>query len=149
MGVKTFGSVAGCDSRTEQRNCHVTGGVPLSMQAGRHGVRRPYGSSNMKTVQTFKYGSEASYPGVRVPGRDIPFTSSGLARRVGISPTQAKSITEGRVRKRWNDLVETFAQRYGSRPSHIIRAPGRVNILGEHIDYSLFVCSPHSVRRSS
>jgi hypothetical protein len=42
-------------------------------------------------------------------------------------------------RNRWQDVISSFQNTYGSKPSHIIRAPGRVNVLGEHIDYSLFV----------
>ena len=44
-------------------------------------------------------------------------------------------------RKRWQRVIQTFKQRHGHVPSHIVRAPGRVNVLGEHIDYSLFVSS--------
>jgi hypothetical protein len=42
-------------------------------------------------------------------------------------------------RTRWQNVISSYEEAYGSTPSHIIRAPGRVNILGEHIDYSLFV----------
>ncbi|MEW5718310.1 MAG: galactokinase [Chloroflexota bacterium] len=33
-------------------------------------------------------------------------------------------------------LRHTFNQFYGSAPSHIVRAPGRVNLIGEHTDYN-------------
>ncbi|EJT50844.1 galactokinase [Trichosporon asahii var. asahii CBS 2479] len=39
---------------------------------------------------------------------------------------------------RWADLVSRFEKAYGAKPTYIARAPGRVNILGEHVDYSLF-----------
>lgn len=42
---------------------------------------------------------------------------------------------------RWADLISRFEKAYGSKPTYIARAPGRVNILGEHVDYSLFVSS--------
>ncbi|PVF95540.1 Galactokinase [Serendipita vermifera] len=54
----------------------------------------------------------------------------------------------------WNDLAEEFTKRYGHAPTHIIRAPGRVNIiafgltrssLGEHIDYVLFGVLPAAI----
>lgn len=42
-------------------------------------------------------------------------------------------------RQRWSALVQTFVKEFGGSPNYIVRAPGRVNVLGEHIDYSLFV----------
>src|SRR5439155_4118416 len=29
-----------------------------------------------------------------------------------------------------------FAEHFGKKPSHIARAPGRVNVIGEHTDYN-------------
>ncbi|MGH6971525.1 MAG: galactokinase family protein, partial [Caulobacteraceae bacterium] len=34
-----------------------------------------------------------------------------------------------------SELVEAFAQRFGSRP-RLFRAPGRINLIGEHTDYN-------------
>ncbi|KAJ2768563.1 galactokinase, partial [Coemansia nantahalensis] len=36
---------------------------------------------------------------------------------------------------RFQALIEEFIATYGARPDFIVRAPGRVNIIGEHIDY--------------
>jgi galactokinase len=33
-------------------------------------------------------------------------------------------------------VQQAFETRFGSRPTHLIRAPGRVNLIGEHTDYS-------------
>lgn len=43
--------------------------------------------------------------------------------------------------QRWNTLLARFQEQFGEAPAYIVRAPGRVNVLGEHIDYSLFVSS--------
>jgi galactokinase len=37
--------------------------------------------------------------------------------------------------ERYNNILSTFEKRYGNKPEFIARAPGRVNIIGEHIDY--------------
>ncbi|KAJ2917351.1 hypothetical protein MD484_g3076, partial [Candolleomyces efflorescens] len=47
--------------------------------------------------------------------------------------------------ERWNGLAEEFERRYGTKPSYIARAPGRVNLIGEHIDYALFGVLPAAV----
>lgn len=36
---------------------------------------------------------------------------------------------------RWYKLAEDFHSLYGVVPDKVARAPGRVNVLGEHIDY--------------
>lgn len=38
-----------------------------------------------------------------------------------------------------------FKERFGLRPDHIARAPGRVNLLGEHVDYNDGVVMPAAI----
>jgi len=47
--------------------------------------------------------------------------------------------------KRWSTLLSTFQSRYGHTPDFITRSPGRVNIIGEHIDYSLYPVLPMAI----
>ncbi|KAI0058747.1 galactokinase gal [Artomyces pyxidatus] len=48
---------------------------------------------------------------------------------------------------RWTNLAEEFEKRFGRKPSYIARAPGRVNLIGEHIDYALFGVLPAAIER--
>ncbi|KAF9463944.1 galactokinase gal [Collybia nuda] len=48
---------------------------------------------------------------------------------------------------RWNNLAEEFKRRFGRKPAYIARAPGRVNLIGEHIDYALFGVLPAAIER--
>lgn len=48
---------------------------------------------------------------------------------------------------RWAHLCDEFEKRFGHKPTHVIRAPGRVNLIGEHIDYALFGVFPAAVER--
>lgn len=54
----------------------------------------------------------------------------------------AALATEG---PRWNNLLSTFDKVYGHKASFVARSPGRVNILGEHIDYSLYSVLPMAI----
>ncbi|KAK4249199.1 ribosomal protein S5 domain 2-type protein [Corynascus novoguineensis] len=47
--------------------------------------------------------------------------------------------------KRWNKLVAQFETQYGHEPEFVSRSPGRVNIIGEHIDYSLYPVLPMAI----
>lgn len=47
--------------------------------------------------------------------------------------------------KRWASLRQQFSKLYGTDPAFIARSPGRVNIIGEHIDYSLYDVLPMAV----
>jgi galactokinase len=69
--------------------------------------------------------------------RIVPLASS-LA---DIYPSAALA-TEG---QRWNNLLAEFDKAYGHRASFVARSPGRVNILGEHIDYSLYSVLPMAI----
>lgn len=46
---------------------------------------------------------------------------------------------------RWRDLVVDFQKAYRQPPSFIARSPGRVNVIGEHIDYSLYSVLPMAI----
>lgn len=51
-------------------------------------------------------------------------------------PTQAK---------RWNHLLSHFQTIYSQPAEFVARSPGRVNIIGEHIDYSLYSVLPMAI----
>ncbi|KAH7310452.1 ribosomal protein S5 domain 2-type protein [Stachybotrys elegans] len=46
---------------------------------------------------------------------------------------------------RWNKLLARFQEKYGHAASFVARSPGRVNIIGEHIDYSLYSVLPMAI----
>lgn len=49
-------------------------------------------------------------------------------------------------RQRFANLVDSFKAKYGGEePDFVARSPGRVNIIGEHIDYSLYDVLPTAV----
>ena len=49
-------------------------------------------------------------------------------------------------RKRWADLTQQFSKLYnGNPPQFVARSPGRVNLIGEHIDYSLYEVLPMAI----
>ncbi len=41
--------------------------------------------------------------------------------------------------------VDLFTHTYGTRPSHLVRSPGRVNLIGEHTDYNDGLCLPVAI----
>lgn len=47
--------------------------------------------------------------------------------------------------QRFNNLIKTFKANYGQKPEFVSRSPGRVNIIGEHVDYSLYNVLPAAV----
>ena len=48
-------------------------------------------------------------------------------------------------RNRFSHLIITFQETYQSKPDFVARSPGRVNIIGEHIDYSLYEVLPMAI----
>lgn len=46
---------------------------------------------------------------------------------------------------RWEKLLQQFKSNYGHSPQFVSRSPGRVNIIGEHIDYSLYPVLPMAI----
>jgi galactokinase len=46
---------------------------------------------------------------------------------------------------RWEALLSKFKETYGSPATFVSRSPGRVNLIGEHIDYSLYDVLPMAI----
>jgi galactokinase len=47
-----------------------------------------------------------------------------------------------------DSLIEKFSEYYGSDPKFVVRAPGRVNIIGEHTDYNDGFVLPMAINRA-
>jgi galactokinase len=47
--------------------------------------------------------------------------------------------------RRYNNLRDRFKALYGEIPTFFSRAPGRVNIIGEHIDYCGYAVLPAAI----
>ena len=45
--------------------------------------------------------------------------------------------------------VAKFRERFGEAPAHVVRAPGRVNLLGEHVDYNDGFVLPIAIDRAT
>ena len=50
-------------------------------------------------------------------------------------------------RSRYEQLVLNFEAKYGRKPAFVARAPGRVNIIGEHIDYCGYGVLPMAIEQ--
>ena len=48
---------------------------------------------------------------------------------------------------RYKLIVDSFTEIYGGKPEFIARAPGRVNIIGEHIDYEGYGVLPAAIEK--
>jgi len=46
-------------------------------------------------------------------------------------------------------ILAHFQERFGEAPAHVIRAPGRVNLLGEHVDYNDGFVLPIAIDRAT
>jgi galactokinase len=48
-----------------------------------------------------------------------------------------------------DEVVEAFTSRWGTDPDGLWRAPGRVNVIGEHVDYQAGLCLPIALPHST
>ncbi len=46
---------------------------------------------------------------------------------------------------RYRQIVRRFRQRFGEPPAFFVRAPGRVNVIGEHVDYAGYPVLPFAI----
>lgn len=71
-----------------------------------------------------------------------------MAGTVPVSKTLENIYTPDAIpsqTKRWEHLLKTFESTYGHKAQFVARSPGRVNIIGEHIDYSLYPVLPMAI----
>ncbi|MCA9906774.1 MAG: galactokinase, partial [Anaerolineae bacterium] len=45
-------------------------------------------------------------------------------------------------------LQEDFEKRFKAKPTYVVRAPGRVNLIGEHTDYNAGFVLPMAINRA-
>lgn len=62
------------------------------------------------------------------------------------TPDSGTILAQG---KRWDDLLTQFKATYGHDAEFVSRSPGRVNIIGEHIDYSLYPVLPMAINEDA
>jgi galactokinase len=51
------------------------------------------------------------------------------------------------LQSRLQEISQVFQQQFGSAPAYIVRAPGRVNLIGEHTDYNEGFVFPAAINR--
>ena len=51
------------------------------------------------------------------------------------------------VGTRFTDILQEFEKNYQAKPDFIASAPGRVNIIGEHIDYEGYGVLPAAIEK--
>ena len=49
------------------------------------------------------------------------------------------------VKVRYNKLIDAFKEQFSEPPQTIARSPGRVNLIGEHIDYEGYSVLPMAI----
>ncbi|KAL3469537.1 ribosomal protein S5 domain 2-type protein [Aspergillus californicus] len=77
------------------------------------------------------------------PQELVPQTES-IAEVYATDDASASTASPEHV-NRFNGLVSQFHKQFHHRPDFVARSPGRVNIIGEHIDYNLYDVLPTAV----
>ncbi|KAI5845689.1 ribosomal protein S5 domain 2-type protein [Morchella snyderi] len=70
--------------------------------------------------------------------------SENVSEALTVAEIYPEALQESQ-KQRWEHLLAKFQELYGTPAEYISRSPGRVNIIGEHIDYMLFSVIPMAV----
>lgn len=72
-----------------------------------------------------------------------------LTASEGLQPApRASLILNSNMTELRGRVTETFHALYGAPPTHLVRAPGRVNLIGEHTDYNEGFVLPMAIDRA-
>lgn len=62
---------------------------------------------------------------------------------------KALSMEDEELKSSFKKLNDSFADKYqGLQPDFFVRVPGRVNLIGEHIDYNGYNVCPMAIKQS-
>ncbi|ODV91112.1 hypothetical protein CANCADRAFT_148173 [Tortispora caseinolytica NRRL Y-17796] len=50
-----------------------------------------------------------------------------------------------RIKKRYENVISSFKRQFGHEPDVVLRSPGRVNLIGDHIDYMDYSVFPMAI----
>ncbi|KAG2487012.1 hypothetical protein HYH03_014383 [Edaphochlamys debaryana] len=87
-----------------------------------------------------------------------PVTKTSMPHSLSFKPSPtvplAKDLAEvyagiPDVEKRYEAITTAFETAYGGKPDFYARAPGRVNLIGEHIDYEGYGVLPMAIRQDT
>lgn len=57
------------------------------------------------------------------------------------------TVQNAKISARIEELRSVFASHYNAEPVHFIKVPGRVNLIGEHIDYCGYPVFPMAIEQ--
>eukprot|EP00088_Acartia_fossae_P063116 TRINITY_DN7671_c0_g1_i11.p1 TRINITY_DN7671_c0_g1~~TRINITY_DN7671_c0_g1_i11.p1 ORF type:complete len:458 (-),score=74.93 TRINITY_DN7671_c0_g1_i11:158-1531(-) len=57
-----------------------------------------------------------------------------------------EKLSEG-LKNKYADFIKSFEDAYGCAPEYVVRVPGRVNLIGEHIDYCGYAVHPMAIEQ--
>lgn len=98
---------------------------------------------SLPSLLLFYLSTPLLYPAMSTPQELVPQTES-IAEVYATDDASVNSVAPEH-QQRWANLITQFNKTYSYRPDFVARSPGRVNIIGEHIDYSLYDVLPTAV----
>ena len=132
-GGKAAGSKAQAAAATAQKR--AAAGEEVALGDAKQAKQQKVADQQRKSDAPASAVSDA---GVRVERLSYPVQLSAV-----YDESDAQSFTA--TQARFQNLCQTFHKIYGRSPQAVARAPGRVNLIGEHIDYEGYSVLPMAI----
>uniref|UniRef100_A0ACD5WFR6 Uncharacterized protein n=1 Tax=Avena sativa TaxID=4498 RepID=A0ACD5WFR6_AVESA len=84
---------------------------------------------------------------VAVGGEEVLGAGELVPALSSLEPVYGEGSPLDEARLRFDRLGDRFGELYGARPALFARSPGRVNLIGEHIDYEGYSVLPMAIRQ--